>query len=89
MQGERPTTKKMEIVDMQSAPLLSTNDEQYLLHQSVSFLQLNSFKTEDSWILFGDTTEFGTFYQFHEKMTQEILAPADDNLIYKNIFYLE
>lgn len=67
-QQGRPTSKKMDLVDVQSLPFSTKKGERQLLHHSTSYLQHNMFSTEDSWIWLGQTTLEGDFYTFSKSI---------------------
>jgi hypothetical protein len=58
----------MDLVDVQSMPYAIHKDHRFLLHHTLSYLQHNSFKTEDSWVWIGDTTKQGNFYTFNKQI---------------------
>lgn len=60
----RPTSKKMDMIDVQTAPFAVKKDHRNLIYHTMSNLQHNTYKTEDSWIWIGDTTRQGNFYTF-------------------------
>lgn len=69
----RPTSKKMDIIDVQSQPFAVTRGSApSLVQHTISYLQKNDFQTEDSWLWIGLTTHKGNFFTFSKSVQQQI-----------------
>ena len=59
IQGSRPITKIMELIDKMTNPVSAVNNPLPTYHDAITLLTLNTYETEDNWISIGETTYSG------------------------------
>lgn len=79
----------MALIDAQTSPYATKKEDRKLLHHTLSYLQHNSFKTEDSWVWLGSITYDSNFFTYFKSIQKQILPDANPNQLYINQFYMD